>query len=122
MAGPPDPSICTVAGPAAQVCAAAPKGRARTAMPQMMEIRKSLIIECASQSACIDVDFSVGAGCIGDDTTRLFMKFADAARLMSECATQSCELSATRMRQALPQAGSGLACRADNKGTSRIPS
>jgi hypothetical protein len=44
MAGPPDPRICTVAGPAAQLCADAPEGRARAAKAQMMEIRKSLVM------------------------------------------------------------------------------
>jgi muconate cycloisomerase len=44
MAGPPDPRICTVAGPAAQLCADALEGSVRAANAEMMEIRKSLIM------------------------------------------------------------------------------
>src|SRR5262249_12727334 len=44
MAGPPDPRICTVAGPAAQLCADAPDGRARAIIAAVMEMPKVFIM------------------------------------------------------------------------------
>src|ERR1700719_2575815 len=51
MAGPPEPRICTAAGPAAQLCADAPDGRARTAIPHAMKDWKSLIISAPPNGA-----------------------------------------------------------------------